>query len=111
MNRLTITAKIWLSLGVFVAGMVLSTILSLTQGVSANATLRVTTAVLTAVEQGQLAAAAFQRTNKTFNDGVLLQDKADLEKATKEGKQVTTALRAIAAIDNLASQRREEADK
>ena len=111
MNRLTITTKIWLSLGVFVAGMVLATVLSFTQGVSANATLRVTTAVLTALEQGQVADAAFQRANKTFNDGVLLQNKADLEKATREGRLVITALRAIAAIDNLAPQRREEAGK
>jgi uncharacterized phage infection (PIP) family protein YhgE len=109
MTKLTITAKIWLSLGVFVTGMVLSTGLSVTQGLSAKTTLRVTAAVLRAAEQGQLADRAFQRTVKTFNDAVLLQDRAGLDAAGNLGTQTTDALRALAAIDDLGPQRREDA--
>jgi methyl-accepting chemotaxis protein len=108
MRRLTITAKMWLSLGVFAAGMVLSTILSVTQGLSAKSTLRVTSAALTAVEQGQAADAAFQRTIKTFNDAVLMQDRAGLEAAVKQGQQAIAALRVAASLDGLARQRRDE---
>ncbi len=108
MTRMTITAKIWLSLAVFAAGMVLSTVLSLTQALSANSTLRVTSAVLRAVELGQAAETAFQQTIKTFNDAVLMQDPAGLESAAKLGKQSSDALRAVVAIEALAEQRRQE---
>ncbi len=108
MRSLTITAKMWLSLGAFAAGMVLSTLLSVTQGLSAKSTLGVTAAVLTAVEQGQAADAAFQRTLKTFNDAVLLQDRAGLEAAVKQGQEAIAALRVVASLDALARQRRDE---
>ena len=46
MNRLTITAKIWLSIGIFVVGFVLSTALGQIQGRSTESALRLSSEAL-----------------------------------------------------------------
>jgi len=46
MNHLNITAKIWLSIGVFVLGSVISTILGQVQGLNTESTLRTTSEAL-----------------------------------------------------------------
>ena len=54
MTRLNITAKIWLSIGVFVLGFVVSTVLEQVQGLSTEGTLRTTAQALFPAAQRSL---------------------------------------------------------
>lgn len=106
MNRLNITAKIWLSIGVFILGFVLATVLGQVQGLSTEGRLRVTAnALFPAAQKGQEAEAAFQRMINGFADAVLLQDSAALDRATGDGQKVTAALNGIASIPDLQEER------
>jgi hypothetical protein len=112
MTRLNITAKIWLSIGVFVLGFILSTILGQVQGLNTEATLRTTSeALFPAAQHSQDNEAAFQRMVKAFSDAVLVQDASGLDRATAEGRHVTDGLNALAAIRGLPAERSEEARK
>jgi len=109
-NRHTITAKIWLSLGIFAVGMVASTALSQQLAMRSEAALRAAAdALFPAVQQSQAAAGGFERTVKQFSDAVLTQDPAKLETAAAEGRPVVTALAGIAALDGLPAERVAEA--
>jgi hypothetical protein len=62
MKRLNINAKIWLSIGVFVLGFVVATMLDYVHGLAAENTLRSTLeALFPAAQSSQDAAAGFQR--------------------------------------------------
>ena len=99
MRRLNITAKIWLSVGVFILGYVLSTALSQIQGREACASLRATSeALFPAAQRSQEAEAAFQRMVKGFGDAVVMQDASGLDRAAEDGRQAVAALKAVAAI-------------
>ena len=112
LERLSITAKIWSSLGIFVAGMVLSTVLNQALGLSAEAALRVTTtALFPAVQQSEKAEKAFERTIKAFSDAVHVQDAEKLDDAANGGRDVTAALRTIATTPGLPTERRSEAER
>ncbi len=112
MNRLNITAKIWLSIAIFVLGYVISTGLQQVQGVSTERTLRtVSQALFPAAQRSQEAEAAFQRVVKGFGDAVLIQDASALDRAVDDGRQVTAGLRAIAAIGGIAEDRAQQARK
>jgi len=82
MGRLNITAKIWLSIGVFVLG-----------------------AVFPASRYGQEAQAAFQRMAKAYSDAVVLEDASSLDRADEEGKAVAASLTAAAALPGLSPTR------
>ena len=70
MKRLNITAKIWLSIGIFVLGYVLATMLGQVQRLRTEATMRATSdALFPAAQQSQAAETAFQGAVKGFNDG------------------------------------------
>jgi len=112
MTRLNITARIWLSIGVFVLGYVLSTILGQVQGLSTESILRTTSeALFPAAQRSQDNEAAFQRMVKAFGDAVLVQDASGLDRAGEEGRHVSDGLNAIAAIRGLPAGRAEEARK
>jgi methyl-accepting chemotaxis protein len=112
MTRLNITARIWLSIGIFVLGYVLSTILGQVQGLSTEGTLRTTSeALFPAAQRSQENEAAFQRMVKAFSDAVLVQDASGLDHAAEEGRHVTDGLNALAAIKGLPAERTEEARK
>ena len=82
MHRLNITAKIWLSIGVFILGYVISTTLSQMQSREARASLRVTSeALFPAAQRSQEAEAALQRMVKGFGDAVIMQDASGLDRA------------------------------
>jgi methyl-accepting chemotaxis protein len=109
-NRLNITAKIWMSIGVFILGFVLNTVLGHVQGLTTEGRLRVTAdALFPAAQRAQEAEAAFERTVKGFGDAVLLQDAAALERANTDGRQATGALGAIASIQDLQPERSRQA--
>lgn len=112
MNRLNITVKIWLSIGVFVAGFVVATALGQIQGRSTENTLRSTSeALFPAAQRSQEAEAAFQRTVKGLGDAVIVQDSSGLDRAAEDGRAVVENLKAIAAIPNLSKVRDDEAGK
>jgi len=112
MHRLNITAKIWLSVGVYILGYVLSIALSQIQGRQARTSLRTTSeALFPAAQRSQEAESAFQRMVKGFGDAVIMQDASGLERAAEDGKQAVLGLRAVAAIAGLSSERSAEATR
>jgi methyl-accepting chemotaxis protein len=112
MKRLNITAKIWLSIGVFVLGFVIATILGHVQGVTTENTLRVTSeALFPAALRSQEATTSFQKMAKGFSDAVMIQDAGALEKAAEEGRSTVAGLEALAAINGISAARADEARK
>ena len=110
MHRLNITAKIWLSVGVFILGSMLSTGLNQIQGRETRASLRTTSeALFPAAQRGQEAEAAFQRMVKGFGDAVIMQDATGLDRAVADGQQAVKALKAVASIEGLPAERSREA--
>jgi len=112
MHRLNITAKIWLSVAVFIFGYVLSTGLSQVQVRSASASLRTASeALFPAAQLSQEAESAFQRMVKGFGDAVIMQDASGIDRAAEDGRAAVAALRQIAGIPGLSSERCAEAEK
>ncbi|HUI79113.1 MAG TPA: methyl-accepting chemotaxis protein [Bryobacteraceae bacterium] len=112
MKRLNITAKIWLSVGVFVLGYVLSTMLGQFQGRRTETTLRQTVAALfPAAQRSQDAETTFERMVKDFGDAVITQDKGGLDRAAEDGQKTMETLKSIAAIPGLASEHATEAGR
>jgi methyl-accepting chemotaxis protein len=110
MKRLNITAKIWLSIGVFILGFVLATLLGQMQGLSTETRLQATAnALFPAAQSAQEAEASFLRMVKGFSDAVLVQDASALDLAQAEGQRVSSALRGIAAIPALSPDRARQA--
>lgn len=112
MHRMNITAKIWLSVGVFILGYMLSTALSQIQGQEARTLLRATSeALFPAAQRCQEAEAAFQRMVKGFGDAVIMQDTSGLDRAAEDGQQAVAALKAVAVIPGLSAERSGEASR
>jgi methyl-accepting chemotaxis protein len=112
MKRLNITAKIWLSIGIFVLGFVIATVLGHMQGLAVENSLRLTSeALFPAALRSQEATASFQRMAKGFSDGVMLQDSAALEKAAEEGRSTVEGLNALTGIKGISPERSEESAK
>ena len=112
MHRLNITAKIWLSVGVFILGFVLTTVLGQVQSRETRMGLRNTSEELfPAAQRSQDAESAFQRMVKGFGDAVVVQDAGGLDRAAGDGREAVAALKAIAAIQGLPAGRAESAGK
>jgi two-component system sensor histidine kinase/response regulator len=106
MKQLTITVKIWLSIGIFVLGFILSTILVQLQGIGRERVLRTTsTALFPAAQESQDAQASFLLSVRGFQDAVVMQDGSGLERAGQEGQRAVKDLKAIAAIPGLLNDR------
>jgi hypothetical protein len=111
-RRSNITTRIWLSIGVFVLGYVLATLLGQVQGVATEAGLRRTSeALFPAAQQSQDAQAAFAEMTKSFSDAVVMQDASGLQRAAGEGKKSVEALKAAASAPGLAPERAEAAQR
>jgi len=105
-KRLNITAKIWLSIGIFVLGFVLATVLSQVEGLNTESTMRTTSdALFPAAQQSQAAETAFQSAVKGFGDAVVMQDAAGLDHAAEGGRKMVEGLHALAAISGLSAER------
>jgi methyl-accepting chemotaxis protein len=112
MHRSNITTKIWLSVGIFILGNVLSTALGQIRDRAARKSLRVTSeALFPAAQRSQEAESAFQRMVKGFADAVIMQDLSGLDRAVESGKQAAAALRSVAAIQGLEGARSKGAGK
>ena len=106
MRRMNITAKIWLSVGVFALGFVLSISLGQLQGLLTERELGVTaSALFPAAQKSQEAQASFERMLKGFGDAVITQDAAGLDHASEDGGQAVEQLKAVAAIPGLSPER------
>src|SRR3954452_21459000 len=93
MHRFGIVGKIWLSIGVSVAGMLTSLAMSQMESVRAEARLRLTSECLfPAAQSGQQAEAAFERMEKGFRDAVLVEEVAALERGEGDGLAAAKAL-------------------
>lgn len=112
MRHLSITAKIWLSILVFVAGYVLSTGLGEWQNRRMEHDLAQTsTALFPSAQRSQTAETAFGRAVKQFGDAVMTQDVGVVGQAAEDGRQAVRELRAIAQMQGLSPARREMAGK
>ncbi|HEX5228275.1 MAG TPA: methyl-accepting chemotaxis protein [Bryobacteraceae bacterium] len=112
MRRMNITAKIWLSVGVFALGFVLSISLGQVQGTLTERELGVTSSALfPAAQKSQQAESEFERMLKGFGDAVITQDKDGLARAADGGSLAVQGLKAVAAIPGLDPQRASEAQK
>ena len=113
MKQLNITAKIWMSIGVFVLGYVLSTMLGQFQGRRTETRLRETFAALSpgSPANGKTAETAFQP------DGGRLQRRGDhagkaaWNRAGEDGQKTVETLKSVAAVPGLSSERAAEAQK
>jgi len=105
MKRFGIAAKIWMSIGIFIAGYLASVVLGQIQGFQTEARLRTTAeALFPAAQRSQEAESAFQRATKSYRDAVMLEDAAALETGGAEAGAVVTALRAVASLEGIDSQ-------
>jgi Methyl-accepting chemotaxis protein (MCP) signalling domain len=112
MKRLNITAKIWLSVGIFVLGYVVVIALGQFQGLSMERTLENgADALFPAAQQSQEAEAAFLRSIKAFGDAVLVQDASGVGRASEDGKQALQGLQKIARLAGLSRERAGQAGK
>jgi methyl-accepting chemotaxis protein len=112
MKSLSIAAKIWLSIGVFVAGFVFSTTLEQLQGRSTERDLDVASGDLfPAAQKSQEADAAFQRAVKSFSDAVVTQDASAIDHGTEDGQAAASLINEIAGIKNLPSNSADESKK
>ena len=102
MRHFSIAGKIWLSIGVFAGGVLLSLGVSQLASIRGEARLRVTSQVLfPAAQSGQQAQAAFERMAKGYQDAVLLEEPTALDQAEKDGLAAAGALSAAAALPGL----------
>lgn len=110
MKQLSIAAKIWLSIGVFVAGFVFSTTLGQIEGRSTERDLQAASEDLfPAAQKSQEADAAFQRAVKSFSDAVVTQDASAIDHGVEDGNAAVSLINQVAAIRNLPADSREQA--
>ena len=101
MKNLNITTKIWLSIGIFVLGYIISTFLGQMQGRDTEAVLRDATESLYPTAQGlQESEAGFERIVKAFGDSVVVQDASGLETARRDANRLVATLNALANTPN-----------
>src|SRR5687768_4737192 len=100
MRRLSITTKIWLSIGIFVVGFALSTALQQIEGLRIESSLQSTAeALFPASRMSHEALTAFQNMVKQFREAVVVEDLPALERGVVEGRVAIERLRALAVID------------
>ena len=99
MKTLNVTAGIWLSIGIFVAGFMLATVLGQIQGKNTEANMRVTSeALFPAAQSSQAAESSFQQASKAFSDAVVTQEASALERASGDAGRAVGQLRQLAAM-------------
>src|SRR5687768_12688614 len=104
MGRVNITTKIWLSIGIFVLGFLISTAVQQVEGVKIEEGLRLTAeGLFPAALKSHEATTAFQNMVTEFRNGVVIQDVNALKRGAVEGEHSIVSLRALAAIDRLAA--------
>jgi methyl-accepting chemotaxis protein len=106
MRRLNITVKIWLSVGVFVLGYILSTGFSQLQGLQARTSLRILSETLfPAAQRSEAAEATFHSMVKGYSDAIVTQNASGLDKTAQNGQDTVASLKAILALKDLSPER------
>jgi methyl-accepting chemotaxis protein len=109
LHRMGIAAKVWLSVGIFLAGYLLSVALGQWQGFQAEKRLDLSSQTLfPAAMAAQEADAGFQRMTKAFSDAVMVEDSAALDKARQEGESIAASLSSAAALPGMPPGRAQE---
>src|SRR4051794_2572178 len=100
MGRPSITTKIWLSIGIFVVGFMLSTALQQVEGLKIENGLRNSAQVLLpASRDSHEAYTAFQNAVNEYRDAVVVEDSSALERGQREGRRVIESLKALTGIE------------
>ena len=106
MPNLSITAKIWLSIAIFVVGFLLSTALQQVEGLKIENGLRTSTeGLFPAARKSHEATTAFRNMVKEYRDAVVIQDASALTRGADEGQHVIETLRALAVIEPRGTER------
>ncbi len=98
MTRFNIQIRIWLSIGIFVAGFLLTTIVSQVERRLDEQRLgSIAEATFPAAQRGRDAETGFERVVRAYSDAFLVEDRSGLDRADTEGFRVVEALNEIAA--------------
>ena len=111
LRRLSLAARIWLSIGIFLVGFVFITAVDQIQGLQTEQRLHTASQVLfPGALLGQRSEAAFKRAQKLMEAAVIMQDTSGLDRAMIEGQTTEDNLQALAAIHGLPPAYRSEAE-
>jgi len=106
MGKLNIRLRIWLSIGIFVFGYLVSTLACEVERLSSERHLRQISDVLVpAAENGQDATVAFERLIDGYGDSFVVQDPKGLERAGDQAVRVRRSLTAIGGSHRIAAVR------
>ena len=106
MRNLGIASKVWLTIGVFAGGVLLSLCVSQVESLRREARLRLTSeGLFPAAQTGQQAEAAFEQMVQGFQDGVVLEDESALDKGQQRGLAAAAALTTVAGLPALDAER------
>jgi hypothetical protein len=98
MTRARIQTRVWLSIGIFVLGFLLTIIVSQVERKRAERGLAgIAEAVLPAAQAGRDAEDAFQRVEKAYGEVFVMEDRSGLDRAAAEGSRALEALERIGA--------------
>jgi hypothetical protein len=102
-----IAAKVWLSVGIFAAGYLISIAIGQLQGFANERRLRTTAvALFPAAQRSQEAAESFARMVRNFNDAIMTENESALDLASQEAQQTVDSLRLVAGLDGVDPERR-----
>jgi len=112
MESLPVTLRIWLSIGIFVVGFIVSTALVQVQGLNRERALQSTSeSFFPAAQAAQRADASFLSCLRAFNEAVVTQDESGLARAAQEGASAVEDLRRIASMAELSLARSRNAQE
>ena len=98
MTRARIQTRVWLSIGIFVLGFLLTTIVSLVERKSAERRLAdIAEAVLPAAQAGREAEGAFRRVMTAYSEVFVMEARSGLDRAAAEGSRALESLERIGA--------------
>ncbi|MDA0204135.1 MAG: response regulator [Acidobacteria bacterium] len=110
--KLSIRAKIWLSISIFLLGFVASTVMVGLQGIERESSIRSNLDFFfPATQLAQGAEANFLNCQREFNDAFVTQNEAALERAVADGQLAAANLERIASLVDVSLDRSVEARK
>lgn len=103
-----IAAKVWMSIGIFALGYLISIGMGQYQGYATEGRLRTTAEALFPIAQrSQDAAESFNRMVRNFNDAVMTENDAALTQAVQESEATTKSLRTASTLPGVDGARRQ----
>lgn len=105
-----VTGKIWLSIGVFALGYLVSMVLGQVQnGLMEGRLSAAADALFPAAQQAQSGEDRFAKMTKRQQDAVMTEDTGALDQARTEGQKLVEDIRAMAALPGLSAERKADA--